>query len=125
MIGMPYFIVIGLIAGLGNLIPYLGPIIGFMPAFLVLMVSPAGFSTIGLVKIIVVFVMVQFLEGTFVYPIAVGKSVNLHPLMVIIGITIGGMLGGVIGMVIVIPIICVMKVTIEVMYSYLKQYSII
>lgn len=125
LIGLPYFMVIGIIAGLGNLIPYLGPIIGFMPAFLVLMVSPAGFSTIGLVKIIVVFAMVQFLEGTFVYPIAVGKSVNLHPLVVIIGISIGGMLAGIIGMVIVIPVICVMKVTLEVMYSYLKQYSII
>jgi putative permease len=125
IIGLPYFLVIGIIAGLGNLIPYLGPIIGFIPAFLVLMVSPAGFSTIGLIKIIVVFVMVQFLEGTFVYPIAVGKSVNLHPLVVIMGVTIGGMLGGVVGMLIVIPIICVFKVTIEVMYSYLKQYSII
>ena len=125
IIGLPFFLVIGIIAGLGNLIPYLGPVIGFLPAFMVLMVSPAGFSTIGLVKIIVVFVMVQFLEGTFVYPIAVGKSVNLHPLVVIIGITIGGMLGGIIGMVIVIPVISVMKVTLEVMYTYLKQYSII
>lgn len=125
IIGLPYFLVIGIIAGLGNLIPYLGPVIGFLPAFLVLLISPVGFSSIGLLKIIVVFAMVQFLEGTFVYPIAVGKSVNLHPLVVIMGITIGGMLGGVIGMLIVIPIICVMKVTLEVMYSYLKQYSII
>ncbi|MBN1756693.1 MAG: AI-2E family transporter [Chitinispirillaceae bacterium] len=123
--GLPYFLVIGIIAGLGNLIPYLGPVIGFIPALIVLLVSPAGFSTIGLIKIIVVFVMVQFLEGTFIYPIAVGKSVNLHPLVVIIGVTVGGILGGVVGMLIVIPIICVMKVTLEVMYSYLKQYSII
>jgi putative permease len=123
--GIPYFLVIGIIAGLGNLIPYLGPVIGFIPAFIVLLVSPAGFSTVGLIKILVVFVMVQFLEGTFIYPIAVGKSVNLHPLVVIIGVTVGGILGGVVGMLIVIPIICVMKVTIEVMYSYLKQYSII
>ena len=125
VIGLPYFLVIGIIAGFGNLIPYLGPVIGFIPAFIVLLVSPAGFSTIGLIKILIVFVMVQFLEGTFVYPIAVGKSVNLHPLVVIIGVTVGGILGGVVGMLIVIPIICVMKVTIEVMYSYLKQYSII
>ncbi len=123
--GTPYFLVIGIIAGLGNLIPYLGPVIGFIPAFIVLLVSPEGFSTVGLIKILIVFVMVQFLEGTFVYPIAVGKSVNLHPLVVIIGVTVGGILGGVVGMLIVIPVICVMKVTIEVMYSYLKQYSII
>ena len=125
IVGLPYFLVIGIIAGLGNLIPYLGPVIGFIPAFIVLLVSPAGFTTIGLIKILVVFVMVQFLEGTFIYPIAVGKSVDLHPLVVIMGITVGGILGGVVGMLVVIPIICVVKVTVEVMYSYLKQYSII
>ena len=125
IIGLPYFLVIGIIAGLGNLIPYLGPVIGFIPAFIVLLVSPIGFSTLGLLKVFVVFIMVQFIEGTFIYPIAVGKSVNLHPLVVIIGVTIGGMLGGIVGMLIVIPIICVVKVTLEVLYSYLRQYSII
>lgn len=125
IIGLPYFLVIGIVAGLGNLIPYLGPVIGFVPALLVLFVSTDGFTTIGLVKIIGVFAMVQFLEGTFVYPIAVGKSVNLHPLVVIIGITVGGQLGGIVGMLLVIPVISVVKVTLEVLYCYLKQYSII
>lgn len=125
LIGLPYFLVIGIIAGLGNLIPYLGPVIGFIPAFIVLLADPTGFSTMGLLKVFVVFAMVQFIEGTFIYPLAVGKSVNLHPLVVIMGITVGGMLGGIAGMLVVIPIICVVKVTLEVMYSYLKQYSII
>lgn len=88
-------------------------------------VSADGFTTLGLIKIIGVFGMVQFLEGTFIYPIAVGKSVNLHPLVVIIGITVGGQLGGIVGMLLVIPVISVVKVTREVLYSYLKQYSII
>jgi predicted PurR-regulated permease PerM len=123
-IGMPNFLLIGLIAGLGNLIPYLGPIIGFMPAMFVLFVS-VGFSVVMLVKIVVVFVLVQFLEGTFVYPIAVGSSVNLHPLVVILGITVGGQVGGIVGMLIAIPLISVVKVTVEVLYSNLKSYSII
>ncbi|MBN1307053.1 MAG: AI-2E family transporter [Chitinispirillaceae bacterium] len=125
LIGLPYFLVIGIIAGLGNLIPYLGPVIGFIPAFIVILVSPLGFSALGLLKVIIVFVTVQFIEGTFIYPLAVGKSVNLHPLVVIVGVTIGGMIGGIVGMLIIIPMICVVKVTLEVMYSYLKQYSII
>lgn len=124
-IGLPFFLVIGMIAGMGNLIPYLGPVIGFIPAFIVLLVSPEGFSTIGLIKVLAVFVAVQFIEGTFIYPIAVGKSVNLHPLVVIMGVTAGGILGGVVGMIIVIPVICVIKVTLEVLYYYLRQYSII
>ncbi|NLG18679.1 MAG: AI-2E family transporter [Fibrobacter sp.] len=125
LIGLPYSIVIGIIAGLGNLIPYLGPVIGFVPAFFVLIVSPEGLSVIGFVKIAVVFVIVQFLEGTFVYPIAVGKSVNLHPLVVIVGVATGGQLAGVIGMILVIPVISIVKVTVEVVFFYLRRYSIL
>jgi len=125
IIGLPYFLVIGIIAGLGNLIPYLGPVIGFMPALFVVMMIPGGITVLWIVKIIVVFVVVQFIEGTFVYPIAVGKSVNLHPLVVIIGVTVGGQLGGILGMLIAVPLISIVKVTFEVLYSYLKSYSII
>lgn len=125
VIGLPYFLVIGIIAGLGNLIPYLGPIIGFMPAFFVVMMLPGGFSMIWIIKVIIVFILVQFIEGTFVYPIAIGKSVNLHPLVVIIGVTVGGQLGGVLGMLIAVPLISIVKVTFEVLYSYLKSYSIL
>ncbi len=125
IIGLPYAMVIGIIAGLGNLIPYLGPIIGFMPAFLVVMVSPEGLTVVGLVKVVAVFVLVQFIEGTFIYPIAVGKSVDLHPLVVIIGVTVGGQIGGVLGMILAVPIIGVAKVSLEVLYTSLKSYSII
>lgn len=125
IIGLPYFLVIGIIAGVGNLIPYLGPVIGFLPALFVMLVTP-GWLTVGHIALVIgVFAMVQFLEGTFVYPIAVGKSVDLHPLIVIIGITVGGQLGGVLGMLLAIPLISVCKVAIEVLYSNLKSYSII
>ncbi len=125
IIGLPYFLVIGIIAGVGNLIPYLGPVIGFLPALFVMLVTP-GWLTLGNVLLVIgVFAAVQFLEGTFVYPIAVGKSVDLHPLIVIIGITVGGQLGGVLGMLLAIPLISVCKVAIEVLYSNLKSYSII
>ncbi len=125
LIGLPYFLVIGIIAGVGNLIPYLGPIIGFVPALLVVVMSSGGLAVWPVIKIVIVFAMVQFIEGTFVYPIAVGKSVNLHPLVVIIGVTIGGQLGGVLGMIVAIPLISIVKVTFEVLYGYLKSYSII
>jgi predicted PurR-regulated permease PerM len=68
---------------------------------------------------------VQFVEGTFVYPFAVGKSVNLHPLVVILGITIGGQFGGILGMVLIIPLISIVKVSLEVLHTYLKSYMII
>ncbi len=125
IIGLPYFLLVGIIAGLGNLIPYLGPIIGFIPAFMIVAMSPEGLTFWGLLSVIIVFVLVQFIEGTFVYPIAVGQSVDLHPLVVIIGVTVGGQLGGILGMLVAIPIISIVKVSFEVLRTYLKSYSII
>jgi putative permease len=125
IIGMPFFIVIGIIAGIGNLIPYFGPLIGFIPAFLSLLLSPEGLTVVAIVKVVVVFTVVQFIEGTFVYPIAVGKSVNMHPLVVIIGVAVGGQIGGIPGMLMVIPVIAIAKVTVEVLHFYLKRYSIL
>jgi putative permease len=125
LIGMPYAVVIGIVAGLGNLIPYLGPIIGFMPALLVLLVMP-GWLTVGKIALVVaVFAVVQFVEGTFIYPIAVGKSSNLHPLVVILGITVGGQVAGILGMLVAIPLISIARVTIQVLHGNLKSYSII
>jgi predicted PurR-regulated permease PerM len=123
-IGLPYAIVIGLVAGFGNLIPYLGPIIGFVPAFFVI-IATGSFSVFMLIKVIAVFVLVQTVEGIFIYPIAVGKSVNLHPLVVIVGVTVGGQIAGIPGMLFAIPVISVLKVSVEVLYSGLKSYSII
>lgn len=125
IIGLPYFLIVGIIAGLGNLIPYLGPIIGFVPAFLIVAMSPEGITFWSLASVVIVFSLVQFIEGTFVYPIAVGQSVDLHPLIVIIGVTVGGQLGGILGMLVAIPIISIVKVSFEVLRTYLKSYSII
>jgi len=125
VIGLPYFIVIGIVAGVGNLIPYLGPIIGFVPAFIVALVSDGGIESATLIKLCIVFASVQFIEGTFVYPFAVGGSVNLHPAVVIIGITIGGQVAGVLGMIVAIPVISIVKVTIAVLHTSLKRYSVI
>jgi predicted PurR-regulated permease PerM len=125
IVGLPYFVVIGFFAGLGNLIPYLGPVIGFIPAFFVALLTPGYFSAASVLLIAGIFLVVQLTESAFVYPLAVGKSVNLHPLVVILGIIIGGRFGGILGMLIAVPVISIVKVILEVTSSYLKSYRII
>ena len=124
IIGVPYALVIGLITGVGNLIPYLGPLIGFSATLLVVL-GQGDISLGAFLPPVLVFGFVQFIEGTFIYPIAVGKSVNLHPLVVLLGITVGGQVAGLLGMLLIIPLITIVKVTLEVSYSYLKGFSII
>lgn len=125
IIGFPFALVIGLVAGVGNLIPYLGPIMGMIPAIIIVAVTPEWLDLTNILMVVGVFAIVQFIEGTFIYPMAVGKSVELHPLAVIIGITAGGQIGGIVGMIVVIPLIAIGKVTVEVFYKYLKAYKVI
>lgn len=124
LIKLPYGIIIGLVAGVANLIPYLGPIIGFIPGALVLL-GQEGTTAFSFIPLVAVFFGVQFFEGTFIYPLAVGKSVNLHPLIVMLAITLGGQVAGLPGMLLVIPLISMIKVSFEVLNSYLKGYGII
>lgn len=124
MVGLPYGMLIGMVAGIANLIPYLGPIMGFIPAAIVLL-GQEGTTAFSFIPVAAVFFGVQFFEGAFIYPIAVGKSVNLHPLVVMLAVTLGGQVAGLPGMLLVIPIISMIKVSFEVLNSYLKGYGII
>jgi predicted PurR-regulated permease PerM len=125
IIGLPYFIEIGLIAGIANFIPYFGSIISVCVALFVLLITPGAFTLWSFLGVAGVFAAVQIIDGTLVYPNVVGRSVNLHPLAVIAGILAGGSVGGIVGMLIAVPLISICKVTIEVLYTYLKSYSII
>jgi predicted PurR-regulated permease PerM len=117
--------VIGIVAGLANFIPYFGSIISVCAALFVLFVTPGAFTIWSLLSVGIVFVCIQIIDGTLVYPNVVGRQVHLHPLVVILGVAAGGSMGGIVGMLLVIPLISICKVTIEVLYTYLKSYSII
>jgi len=125
IIGLPYFFVIGIISGLANFIPYFGSLFSLGAALFVLFVTPGAFTLLSLLGVGIVYVCIQVFDGTLVYPNVVGRQVHLHPLVVILGVTAGGSMGGIFGMLIAIPLISICKVVIEVLFTYLKSYSII
>ncbi|MFQ6612109.1 MAG: AI-2E family transporter [Fidelibacterota bacterium] len=114
---------IGTIAGLANLIPLIGPFVGMIPAILVAFMNnmgndaalahqlfgiiPSPFFT---VDIILMFIIVQQIEGNLITPTLVGKSVGLHPMLVIIALLIGGTVLGPLGMLFAVPAAGVLKV---------------
>jgi len=101
LIGLPSAIIVGAIAGLLNIVPYLGVALGFFIAALITGVH--DFSWIQLFKVVGVFVTVSVLEGSVLTPRIVGKSVGLHPLGVMLALVIGGQLFGLLGLVLAIP----------------------
>lgn len=106
LIGLNSPILFALFCAVTNLIPYVGPYIGAIPAVLV------GFSQSSLIGILVlVFIMIfQTIEGNVIHPIVIGKQTDLHPITIIISLLIFEYFFGIFGMVIATPVMAVLKV---------------
>lgn len=105
-LGMPNAILFAVIFGLCNVIPFAGPFIGASAGLLFSLLDPSAPSLAALVA---VYVVVHFIDAMLIGPWVMGKSLDMHPLTVIVGIAVGGTLGGVVGMLVIIPLIAVVK----------------
>ncbi len=105
--GLEFAVFIGIFAGICNIIPYFGPILGMIPAFLV------GFITEGLwqgIIAVIILLVIQQIDGNLVYPKVVGSSTGLHPLFVLLAVSIGGYYAGIAGMVLAVPVAGVLQI---------------
>ncbi len=123
--GFPYAALLALFAGLTNLIPYLGPLIGAVPAILIALISEDGMiaSTMSLNLIIItsIYFFAQLVDIVFIIPFVVAKIVNLHPVTVVIVIIIGSQVMGILGMMISIPIASAIKLVFQTFYRHLTE----
>ncbi len=120
LLGIPYFLFIGIFAGLANLIPFVGPIVGACAAFGAV-VFEQGDVTRGIYAL-AAFAGLKLVDDLLVQPLAVGKTVNLHPVAVAIGIVVGGQLFGILGMLLVVPVMGFVKVVFEESIDTYRRY---
>ncbi|WP_143463587.1 AI-2E family transporter [Levilactobacillus enshiensis] len=113
VIGEKYALLLGVFAGLCNLIPYVGPYIGILPA----MIVAFTISTNMVIYVIVVVVVVQQIDGNLVYPNIIGKSLQIHPLTIIIILLAAGNIAGLLGMILAVPLYAVVKTVVQYLYS--------
>jgi predicted PurR-regulated permease PerM len=107
----PMSLSLGLMAGLVNLVPYLGLVLGFAPAaLLTFMHTQDWMSVVGVAGI---FAFVQAMEGMVITPRVVGENIGLHPVAVIFAVLLGGELFGLVGMILGLPIVAVLNVLIS------------
>jgi len=117
MVGLKYPLVLGIIIGITNVIPYFGPIIGAIPAGIIaLTISMKTF-----IWVVVIIVILQFVEGNIISPYIFGKSLKMHPLFIIFALLVGGEIGGIIGLIIAVPILAIIKVCFVHFRNYLKR----
>ena len=110
IIGIQYAIVIGLLIGLGNLIPYMGPIVGYS-SIVIVGIATSDYKSMVIASIALL--IIQAIDGNLIYPKLLSTSVNIHPMIVIISLTVGASIGGLVGMIVAVPTGALVKVWFE------------
>ncbi|MBU3170553.1 AI-2E family transporter [Clostridium estertheticum] len=114
-VGIDYALIIGIIAGICNMIPYIGPVVGTILAVIIALLSG---QPIRAVWAVVGMIVVQEVDNKLLAPKIVGDSVGLHPVFTMLAIIIGGSVWGLIGMMIAVPVAACFKVLISKWYTY-------
>lgn len=116
IIGLHNSLILALFAMLMTVVPFIGPIIGIVPAVLVALLQ----SPFMILKVVLVALVAQQLDGNLVTPRVMGKRLDLHPLTVIFLLLLSGSMYGFIGILIAIPLYSVVKVTIKNLVKFYK-----
>jgi len=116
IIGIEYPVVLAIIAAFTAVVPYLGPTIAITPAIIIALVT----SPIMLVKMIIVWTIVQLIEGKFISPQIMGKTLSIHPITIIFVIIVAGKLFGVLGVILAVPGYAILKVIVMDLFQWFK-----
>ncbi|QZN89546.1 AI-2E family transporter [Vagococcus lutrae] len=109
IIGVEYAFLFGIIAGITNMIPYVGPYLGLAPALFVTLFSGHEKALLHAALACVVVLIVQQIDGNIIYPNVIGKSLDIHPLTIIIILLVAGNIAGLLGMILGVPFYAVCK----------------
>ena len=107
IVGIDYAVVIGLIAGICNMIPYVGPLVGTILAAIMGLLSG---RPIKVIYAIIAMLVVQQVDNNLLAPKIVGNSVGLHAVFTMMAILVGGNIGGLLGMLLAVPIAASIRV---------------
>lgn len=116
LVGIDYAFLFGCIAGVTNMIPYLGPYIGLAPAVFVTILDTPLKAFLACVVVLVV----QQIDGNIIYPNVIGKSLEIHPLTIIIILLVAGNIAGLVGMILGVPFYAICKTVIKYVYDIIR-----
>lgn len=117
MMGVRFSLILGFVAAVTNIIPYVGPLLGAVPAIIFALVEYDVGTTFW--AILILYIIANAIDIAIVFPILVSKIVNLHPLLVVVSVIVGSQALGVAGMIISIPLAAALKLL------FLEVYNLI
>lgn len=116
VIGLDYSLILALVAMFTNVIPFVGPFLGIFPALIVGFID----SPLMMLKVIIVVVIAQQIESNLISPQIMGRSLDIHPLTIILLLLVASSLAGVIGLILAVPTYAVVKVIVKHIYSLIQ-----
>jgi len=119
IIGLDYASLLAIIAACTSIVPYLGPTIAITPAIIIAIVT----SPLMLLKLVIVWTIVQLIEGKLISPQIMGKNLHIHPITIIFLLLTAGKLFGVVGIILAIPGYAVTKVITTHLFDWFKMRS--
>ncbi len=109
-----FALVLGIISGLTNVIPYFGPIIGSIPAITIALLESPALA----VKVLILIFVIQQVESQFISPPILGRTLGIHPLVILFVIFLGGRLFGLVGLLIAVPFTAMLRI----LYNHLRRW---
>ena len=119
IIGLRYAVTLGITAGILNLVPYLGSFLAMIPALVLGLIA----GPVMLLKVIIVFIVEQTIEGRFVSPLILGSQLSIHPITILFVLLTSGSMFGIWGVLLGIPIYASAKVVISAIFDWYKGVS--
>jgi predicted PurR-regulated permease PerM len=108
VIDLPFWLIVGMVAGLFNMIPLIGPWVGAVPGIIIAVTTGGGLSQA--ITVAVVMAIVQQIDNHFISPIVMQRAVKLHPAVVMLALLAGGTLGGFFGLLLAVPATATLKI---------------
>ncbi|MDL2310942.1 AI-2E family transporter [Peptostreptococcaceae bacterium OttesenSCG-928-C18] len=118
IMGVEYALVIAIITCIADIIPYIGPFLGFVPAVLIAFID----NPIKAVIVAIAFVLIQWLENNILAPKILGTTIGLNPLLILLSLIVGAGMFGVVGMIFSVPVIATAKVILEHFKDDIKKF---
>jgi len=114
-----FCIFLGILAGVANIIPYFGPVLGAIPACIIALIDPP-FGMWSVPLVIALTFLLQFIDNAIIFPMIVGKSVDLGPITTILVVLVGSQFLGLLGLLMAVPIAAMIKVAVQVIHKEIR-----
>jgi predicted PurR-regulated permease PerM len=119
LIGINYPIMLGILSGVANIVPYLGPIAGCLVSGLVALMQFNSFDAV--LNVILLYVVIKLVDDLFIQPLMIGKSVQLHPMLLVITIIAGEKMFGISGMILGVPLVTAAQKTAGILLDHHRE----